>query len=265
MSTNPVEHNRRAWDQRVRDGQRFTRPLGIGDLQDPANTIDKWAAEEGVRGKSVLCLAAGGGRQGPLYALAGADVTVVDFSAMQLDIDRQVAKEMKLNIRTVQTGMDDLRRFDDASFEMVIHPVSTCYVPDVEPVYREVARVMKVGGLYISQHKQPVSMQADIRRGPRGYELLEPYYRSGALPEVSGSLHREPGTLEYLHRLQQLIGTMCRTGFIVEDLTEPYHGDKAAKPGSWGDRSLWVPPYIRIKARRVQSGAKATPDLIVTP
>jgi SAM-dependent methyltransferase len=248
----PIEHNRRVWDQRVREGARFTRPITPADLGDPANTIDKWAAEEGVKGKQVLCLAAGGGRQGPLYALAGAHVTVVDFSAMQLDVDRQVAKEMKLQIRTVQTSMDDLTRFDDGAFDMVVHPVATCYVPDVAKVYAEVARVLKAGGLYISQHKQPVSLQADVRRSIRGYELIEPYFRTGPLPEVTGSLHREPGTLEYLHRTADLIGGMCRSGFVIEDLTEPYHGDRAAKPGSWGERSLFVPPYIRIKARRVE-------------
>jgi len=172
---------------------------------------------------------------------------------------------MKLKLRTVQTSMDDLTRFEDASFDMIIHPVSTCYVPDVKPVYREAARVLRPGGLYISQHKQPGSLQADIRRSPRGYELTEPYYRAGPLPEVSGSLHREPGTLEYLHRWHQLIGSMCRAGFVIEDLTEPFHGDKAAKPGSWGDRSLWIAPYVRIKARRVgKSAGLAQPSLLVT-
>lgn len=251
--SNPVEHNRQAWDQRVREARVFTRPICDEELADVRKAIDGWALSEGIVNKRILCLGCGGGRQGPAYSRHGGLVTVVDVSEAQLEIDRQLARKHLLDLRTVRGSMDDLSMFGVAVFDIVIQPVSTCYVPEVGKVYREVARVMAPGGLYISQHKQPVSLQADIRRSSHGYEILEPYYRSGPLPQVSGSVHREYGTLEYLHRWEQLIGQMCRAGFVVEDLSEPNHGDLAARPGSFGDRSRYIPPYVRIKARRTMT------------
>jgi hypothetical protein len=153
--------------------------------------------------------------------------------------------------------MDDLSMLPDAGFDVVIHPVSTCYVSDVRPVYREVARVLIGGGIYISQHKQPASMQADVRPSPRGYELVEPYYREGPLRAVFGSLHREEGTVEYLHRWEELLGEMCRCGFVIEDVIEPCHARRDASNGDFSHRSQYVAPYVRIKARRTGGGRQA--------
>jgi hypothetical protein len=160
--------------------------------------------------------------------------------------------ERGLDLRTVQTSMDDLSMLQPGEFDCVVQPVSTCYVPDVCAVYREVARVIREGGSYISQHKQPASLQAASEVSPHGYELTEPYYRSGPLPEVAGSLHREQGTLEFLHRWEDLVGGLCRSGFVIEDLVEPLHADPRAVPGSFKHRSCYLAPYVRIKARRVR-------------
>jgi SAM-dependent methyltransferase len=245
------DHNRRAWDARVRQQQRFTRPAADEDLAGPLGGLGGPGWLEGdLRGKRLLCLAAGGGRQGAIYATAGAVVTVVDISPAMLQLDRQVAAERGLELRTVEASMDDLGMFAAGEFEIVVQPVSTCYVGDVLAVYREVARLLAAGGLYISQHKQPGSLQADTRPSPRGYELVEPYYRRGPLPPVAGSLHREEGTLEYLHRWEELLGGMCRAGFSIEDVTEPLHADETAQGGTFGHRSLYVAPYVRVKARR---------------
>jgi SAM-dependent methyltransferase len=149
--------------------------------------------------------------------------------------------------------------FAGGEFDIVIQPVSTCYLPEIGPVYREVARVTRSGGLYISQHKSPVSLQADIQPSPRGYELIEPYYRSGPLPPVVGSPHREEGTLEYLHRWEQIIGLMCRADFVIEDLVEPLHAKADAAPGTFGQRSRYIAPYVRIKSRRSESQTGRAP------
>jgi SAM-dependent methyltransferase len=245
-------HNRRAWDKLVSQRQRHTTPARDDDFARPLNAVnaDGWLGQS-IAGKRVMCLAAGGGRQSALYAAAGAIVTVVDLSPAMLALDRQVATERNLNIRTIETSMDDLSVLAAGEFDVVVQPVSTCYVPDVSRVYREVARVTAPFGLYISQHKQPASLQADVRPGAHGYAIVEPYYRQGPLPAVQGSQHREPGTLEYLHRWEELLGGLCRAGFVIEDLIEPLHTDSAAAPGTFAHRSRYAAPYVRIKARRL--------------
>ena len=254
------ETNRRAWDSLVRQRQRFTRPADDADFANPLAAVDGagWLGAS-IAGLRVLCLAAGGGRQSALYAAAGAHVTVVDISPEMLALDRQVAAERNLEIRTVEASMDDLGMLSAGAFDIVIHPVSTCYVPDVSAVYREVACVTAPGGLYISQHKQPGSMQAGVRPSAGGYELTEPYYRSGPLPPVVGSPHREPGTLEFLHRWEELLGGLCRAGFVIEDLLEPLHAEPDALLGSFAHRSRYVPPYVRVKARRVSAALQPIP------
>lgn len=251
--TSPAHrHNQSAWDRMARGGHRFAKPAKDADFQDPLGTVDRWGWLGGnIVGQRVLCLGAGGGRQGPLYAAAGGLVTVVDISGAQLEIDRQVASQRGLQLRTVETSMDDLSMLAAADFDLVIHPVSTCYVPDVRPVFAEVARVLCEGGLYISQHKTPTSLQAEVTRSGDGYLLTEPYYREGPLPEVRGSRHREEGTLEYLHRWEELIGGICRAGMVIEDLVEPLHAKADAQPSSFEDRSRFIAPYVRIKARRL--------------
>jgi SAM-dependent methyltransferase len=257
------DHNRRAWNRRAREGARFAQPVEDAALRESLEKLnsDGWLGD--LTGKRVLCLAAGGGTQSIQYASLGAQVTVVDISPGMLALDRQAAAERGLAVRTIEASMDDLSALAAASFDVVIQPVSTCYVPDVMAVYREVARVVVPGGVYISQHKQPVSLQADVAASPRGYELIEPYYRQGPLPPVEGSLHRETGTLEFLHRWELLLGGMCRAGFVIEDLTEPRHADPQAAPGTFKHRSLFVAPYVRVKARRVADDGKRV-RLIVT-
>ncbi|MFV1966607.1 MAG: class I SAM-dependent methyltransferase [Pirellulaceae bacterium] len=252
MTFHAREQNRRAWNEMVRQNQRFTRPARDSDFSNPLRKIDElgWLGKT-IRGKKLLCLAAGGGKHGPLCAAAGADVTVVDLSPAMLELDRQVAAERKLQVRTVETSMEDLSMFQVGEFDAVIHPVSTCYVPRIEPVYREVARVTRIGGIYFSQHKQPASLQAEMTPTPHGYQLVETYYRLGPLPPVAGGPIRERRTLEYLHRWEEIIGAMCRADFVIEDLVEPRHARIDAELGTLGHRSQYLPPYVRIKARRV--------------
>lgn len=246
------EHNRRAWDALVRDKQRFTIPARDEEFANPLGTVDQvgWLGGD-IRGRKLLCLAAGGGKHGPLYAAAGAEVTVVDISPAMLELDREVAAERGLALRTVEASMDELSALSAGEFDIVIQPVSTCYVPAIAPVYQAVARVMRPGGLYISQHKTPTNLQAEQKPTTGGYELREPYYRTGPLLNVAGSRLREDGTLEFLHRWEEILGQLCRSGFVIEDLFEPLHADEQAERGSFGHRCKFIAPYVRIKAKRV--------------
>ena len=254
------EAARRAYDKMARAQRQFATPVDEASLRDPLATVDPcgWLGTS-IRGQRLLCLAAGGGRQSILYAAAGARVTVVDISAEMLRLDREVAHAHGLDVNTVQTSMCQMDMLTHESFDIVIQPVSTCYVEDLQQVYRQVARVIAAGGIYISQHKSPVSLQAEVRPGARGYALIEPYYRTGPLPPVTGTCLREEGTLEYLHRWEQLLGGLCRAGFVIEDLREPNNADVAGEPGSLGHRSQFIAPYVRVKGRRLGHSPRLAP------
>jgi SAM-dependent methyltransferase len=265
------DHNRKAWDKMVVGKRCFTKPAKDEDLHDPLSTIDAqgWLGGN-ITNQQVLCLAAGGGRQSAIYAAAGANVTVVDISPAMLELDRQVAQQRGFELRVVEASMDDLSVFSNAKFDIVIQPVSTCYLPNITPVFMEVARVLRSGGIYISQHKQPTSLQTSLQRSENGWTLDQPYYCSGPLPMLpmnqgQGSRLREEGTHEYLHRWEDILGGICRAGFLIEDFIEPFHADPDAGHSSFGDRCHFTAPYMRIKARRNSEVATSNnkPSLVI--
>jgi SAM-dependent methyltransferase len=260
------EQNRRAWDRLVESGSRFARVASDEECAHPLETLDSrgWLPRS-VRGLEVLCLASGGGWQSILYATAGANVTVVDLSPAMLALDEREAERRGLRVRTVASSMDDLSVLEDATFDLVHQPVSSCYVPRVADVYREVARVLRDGGTYISQHKQPASLQIAERDERQRYVLGIGYYHDGPLPPVADTSYREPGATEYLHRWQDLVGGLCRAGFVLEDLVEPRRGDPRAEPGNFRHRGMYVAPYVRLKARRVPRGEAQPTSAIWTP
>jgi len=257
------EHNARAWDRLAAHGAALARPAGDQAFADPRGWLGGGAAgrpwlPERLDGLEVLCLAAGGGKHGPLYAAAGARVTVVDLSPAMLALDRQVARERKIDLEILQGSMDDLSMLGVGRFDLVIHPVSTCYLPDVGRVFREVARVTKPGGLYVSQHKSPASLQAGLLPGAAGrYELIHPLSRTAPLPAEPPSRLREAGTQEFVHSLSALLRGICAAGFAIEDFCEPDHRQPGAAAGSFAHRAEFLPPYLRILARRAKLGTGA--------
>lgn len=265
--------NAAAWDRLAKAHDALASPACDEAFTDPRNWLgtggpaDRPWLPSSLRGLEVLCLAAGGGKHGPIYAAAGASVTVVDLSASMLDLDRQVARERKLHLELIQSSMDELTMLENDYFDLVIHPVSSCYLPTLKQVFSEIVRVCRPGGLYMSQHKSPRSLQSSLQPNLNGrYELLFPECQSGdnsrALPPAPPSRLREAGTDEFVHSLTDILGGICRAGFSIEDFFEPNEGDQEAVRGSFTHRAAFLPPYIRILARKYGQRAPLQPVVV---
>lgn len=245
-----LEQNASGWDRLARD-PRFTAGTVPADRAAAEDLLDPWLITEGVVGRRVLCLAAGGGRHAPLFARAGAEVTVVDLSPAQLAIDRALAQRHDLKIATIQGSLDALTTLvPAASFDVVVQPVSACYVRDLVPVHAGIAHALRPGGLLVAQHKQPAALQATSMTDSGGWRIELPQVDGLPLPPVLGQSHREGGTQEFLHSLDALIGGLCRAGFVIEDVGEPALADAWATAGSPEHRAAFLPPYLKLKARR---------------
>ena len=256
--SDPVElQNQIAYDRMARSGHILAKTITADELRRPLEIVDGagWLGGS-IRGWHVLCLAAAGGRHSALYHAAGALVTVLDISDGMLELDRRVSQELRFNVRLIQGTMLDMHMLRDAEFDLVIQPVSTCYVSNVSRVFSEVSRVLKPNGLYVSQHKQPINLQASLKTRQNKYWIdTELGGVAIAAKADEPSPLREPSTREIAHSLESILGGICRNGMVIEEIHEPNHANLDSDADTMGHRSRFIPPYLRIKARK--SAAKS--------
>ncbi len=166
MENDILELNRRAWNSLVEKGNRWTVPVSPEEIAAARRgdwrivltpfvpVPSNWFPD--LQGARVLCLASGGGQQGPILAAAGAEVVVFDNSPRQLEQDRVVASRDGLTIETIEGNMADLAVFDARTFDLIVHPISNCFVPDIAPVWSEAYRVLRSGGALLAGFTNPV-------------------------------------------------------------------------------------------------------------
>jgi ubiquinone/menaquinone biosynthesis C-methylase UbiE len=99
-----------------------------------------------IHGK-VLDVACGTGLNFPYFS-AATQVTAVDLSQRMLDVARQKAKDLNLNIQAQVMDAEKLE-FADGSFDTVASSLSTCTFPDPIQALREMRRVCRAGGLIL--------------------------------------------------------------------------------------------------------------------
>ena len=168
---NPLQHNRRAWNGAALQGSVWSVPADgetiararAGTWQvilTPRLPVPRaWFGE--VRGRRILCLASGGGQQAPVLSAAGAQVVSFDLSEAQLAKDLAVARREQLALQCVQGDMARLSCFADASFDLIFHPASNVFVPDVQVVWRECHRVLRPGGMLLAGFMNPAVFMFD--------------------------------------------------------------------------------------------------------
>lgn len=239
-----IKYNSEAWDREVESGENdWTIPVSREVIEQAAQgefrvlltctrPVPRGWFPEDFEGVDILCLASGGGQQAPIFAALGANVTSFDNSRSQLEQDRHVAEREGLSIRTEQGDAADLSRFEDGSFDLIFHPVSNCFFPDIEPVWREAHRVLRTGGELLSGFLNGFLYIFDqVRAEKEG--VLEvrhrlPYSDVRDLNSLELKEWLSSGKpLEYGHTLDQQIGGQTRAGLAIIGFYEDSVGDGA--------------------------------------
>ena len=182
-------------------------------LLSPTIPVPKdWLGE--LRGKKLLGLASGGGQQMPLFAIAGADCTLLDYCPEQLDSDRMVAEREGLSLNIVRGDMTRRLPFEDASFDIIFHPVSNCYIEDVQHVWNECFRVLRPGGRLLAGLDNGMNFVFD-EEGVLRHRLPYNPLKDPALLEES--LKKGEG-VQFSHGIEEQIGGQLKAGFVLRDL-----------------------------------------------
>jgi len=233
-----LKHNQRAWDLQVQKKNKWTVPVSTDEITQAKKGVwqvlltpwkpvpSAWFPD--LESKNVLCLASAGGQQGPILSAAGANVIVYDLSTEQLKQDQTVAKKESLTLQTIQGDMSDLSRFPDQHFDLIFHPVSNCFVHDIQPVWQESYRILKSGGTLLAGFTNPLLYLFD-ESNPNITPNLEivhtiPYSDLEKLSNDQKEFYIRDGIpFEFGHTLEDQIGGQIAAGFIIDGFYEDKH------------------------------------------
>jgi len=238
------DYNRKAWDKQVEHGNPWTVPVSSEEIArarkgdwkivlTPTIAVPaSWFPP--LHDTPVLCLASGGGQQGPILAAAGARVTVFDNSPRQLQQDRAVAEREGLELETIEGDMKDLSCFADETFDLIVHPVSNVFVPEVKPVWHEAFRVLRPGASLLSGFENPVVYLFDDDAYEQGALVVKnciPYSDVDSLSAVQLEHRRQHNIpLEFGHTLDDQIGGQIEAGFVITGFYEDRFQDTEQDP-----------------------------------
>jgi len=233
-----LNHNRESWNRKVENKNQWTIPVSSKEISEarsgrlkllltPWKTVpEKWFPK--IQNLNVLCLASAGGQQAPLLTAAGANVTVFDISEKQLEQDLRIAKKEHLSLKAIQGGMTDLSLFSDSQFDLIFHPVSNCFIPDILPVWKECSRILKPGGILLAGFANPVIYLLDESE-PN--DSVQPVLKNkitysdvdSLSPEQKEKYAKAGISYEFGHTLEDQIGGQINSGFAITGFYEDKH------------------------------------------
>ena len=251
-----LRHNALAWDKECDNQGEWSQQVSpeviararSGEWEvklTPQRAVPReWFGD--LHGRDVLCLASGGGQQGPVLSAAGARITVLDQSLKQLECDRVVAERESLEMQLIRGDMADLSQFDDCSFDIIFHPCANCFSPNVRYVWSESFRVLRTRGVLMSGFLNPLFYMFDRELDDQGTLAVRhslPYSDVNRLMLEGRERKADEGEMfEFGHLLTDQIGGQIDAGFLIAGFYEDYWSDEAT------NLNKYTPTYIATLA-----------------
>ena len=236
--------NREAWDSIRRQRDEGLIPKNVDVAADilagkSGRYPEQMALLGDVRGKRLLSLGCGDGKELLEFARDGALVVGADNSPRQLAAAQRAAEALGLSCRLVLADLlrlpDDLLR---GEFDIAYSSHVAVYVGDLDAWYSAAYRALKPGGIFLLTEGHPLS--GYFGDAQRGETYRRTYFEGGPFVLESGSAPKEWSKewnpagdtrthVEWCHTLGDLVTAVAHAGLRVTDLVE--RGDAALKTG----------------------------------
>ena len=144
-----------------------------------------------MSGKTACVFASGDNRAVFSLVGMGATVTSVDISENQLQVAKERAEQIGLDVRFIRADVTSVRELNDGEFDLVfMGGGAIIWFEDLRAVYQEAARILKPGGKLAVRDRHPF---ANILGDHTVPEIRYPYLEPG--PRITDT---EYGVKEYL-------------------------------------------------------------------
>ena len=208
----------------------------------PAKSVPKhWFPD--LKNTKLLGLACGGGQQMPIFAALGADCTVLDISEKQLKNEALVSEREKYKINIVKADMTKKLPFEDKTFDLIFHPVSNCYIENVQHVWNECYRILKNGGILLAGMDNGINYLFDDDDEKSLNIVNKLPYNPLQNKEQLKKLEENDNGIQFSHTLEEQIGGQLKAGFTLMELYEDYNNSGMLKE--------YIPTFILTKSIKI--------------
>jgi len=195
-----------------------------------------------IKDLELLDLGCGEGHNTRIFAEHGAKITGIDISEEMIACARAAEKKSPLGIAYEVESAATLTCCEDERFDGVVSTLAVMDMPEIEPVFEQVYRVLKKEGFFQFSILHPVMSCAGKgwifdEAGEKEAALVSGYFETRAdvqqwhfTATPVEERRAEPFYCPYFHRpLSYYANVLFRAGFVIEALDEPYADGKRAE------------------------------------
>jgi SAM-dependent methyltransferase len=193
-----------------------------------------------VAGKDVLEVGCGAGQGARWLVSAGARVTAFDVSMSQLRQSRLLDERTGIRVDRVLQADAQALPFRSSAYDVVVSAFGAIpFVADSAGVMREIARVLRPGGLLVFSVTHPVRWAFPDDPGPGGLLVSQSYFDRTPYVEVDDD--GVPSYVEHHRTIGDRVRELVAAGLTLTDVIEPEW--PAGHTQEWGQ---WSPLRGRL-------------------
>lgn len=238
--------NATAWDRHTAAYQAGAQlPTDIAHYGPDIGTEADFRLLGDLKGKRVLELGCGGAQCSIAFARQGATAIGVDFSAEMLAFARRLCEREEVKVELRQGDLADLAFLRADSIDLVFSAYAFGYVEDLNRVFRQVHRVLKVGAPLVFSLPHPAYDMIDddaeqpllVRRSYFDHAPID-YEWSGV------------AFTDYHHTVADLYTSLVRSSYRVDTILEPPPTHVGPRSQFWHETFRYVPRTLIVRARK---------------
>jgi SAM-dependent methyltransferase len=238
--------NAAAWDRYAAAYQSGAQlPTSVAHYGPDIPTEAELRLLGNLKGKRVLELGCGGAQCSIAFAKQGAIAIGVDFSTEQLAFARRLCEREEVRLELRHGDLADLAFLTADSIDLVFSAYAFGYVEDLNRVFRQVHRVLKVGAPLVFSLPHP---SYDMIDDDSDEPLLarRSYFDKTPIEYSAGGIT----FTDYHHTLAEIYMGLVRASYRVDVIMEPPPRPSGPRSPDWRDAFTVVPRTLIIRARK---------------
>jgi SAM-dependent methyltransferase len=198
-----------------------------------------------LKGKRVLELGCGGAQCSIAFAKQGATAIGVDISSAQLAHARQLCEAEDVRVELRHGDLADLAFLRADSIDLAFSAYAFGYVEDLNRVFRQVHRVLKVGAPLVFSLHHPAYDMIDDEAEP-GPLVRRSYFDGRPIDYTQSGIDFRA----YHHTFAELYMGLHRASYRVDMVVEPEPIVGAPRGWWWREAMAYVPRTLIVRARK---------------